>query len=405
MKSSILMALDIGSGTIKGIIGEKNSDTGNIEILAIAGKPSLGIRNGEVINPEQVSKGIVEVKEELYKSSGIKIKDVVSNIGGTHLFSVDSQGLISVARADQTISKEDVLRVKKEAEAINLASNKEVISIFPKEFIVDGEGGVKEPAGLRGIRLEVRVLLACIFSPIIHNLEKAISLSGLNYLDSFITPMASSQAILSQEQKELGVAVLDIGFSVTSLIVFNKGDIVDFAVFPLGSSHITSDLAIGLRTDIQTAESIKQEFGTLKATAKTKGLSGDKDKIKLPAQDVELSRVFLKNVVESRVNEIFIEAQKALKKIMGQNQPPCGIVLTGGGSLLPGIVEFAKQKTKLPCRIGEIRGIKGIENSSFATCCGVLLMGFESMETDNGRTISSGKFGKKIKRMLKAFLP
>ncbi|MFH0739769.1 MAG: cell division protein FtsA [bacterium] len=403
MKNSILMALDIGSGTIKGVIGEKNSDTGLVEILALAEKSCLGIRNGEVVNPEQACLAIMQIKEELAKSSGIKIKDVFVNIGGTHLFSINSQGLISVSRADQTISKEDVLRVKKEAEAISLASNKEVISIFPKEFIVDGEAGVKEPVGLRGIRLEVKVLLACIFSPIINNLEKAISLSGLNYLDSFITPMAVAQAVLSQEQKELGCAVLDIGFSVTSLVVFNKGDIVDFAIFPLGSSHITNDLAIGLRTEIQTAENIKQEFGTLKANVKN--LSGDKDKIKLADQGIEFSKSFLKNVVESRVNEIFLEAQKSLKKIMGGSQPPCGIVLTGGGSLLPGIVDFAKQKVKLPCRLGEIRGVKGVENPCFATCCGVLLLGFESMEGDGGKAVSSGKLGKKIKRILKAFLP
>ena len=404
MRNLILTALDIGSGSIKGVVGEKNPETGEIEILAVAEKFCLGIRNGEIINPEQASQGIMQIKEELSKSSGIKIREVFVNIGGAHLFSVNSQGLISVARADQIITKEDVLRVQKEAEAISLASNKEVIDIFPKEFIVDGESGVKEPAGLKGIRLEVKVLLACIFSPILNNLEKAISLSGLNHLDSFITPMAVSRAVLSQEQKELGVAVLDIGFSITSLAVFNKGDICDFAVFPLGSSHITNDLAIGLRTEIQTAESIKQEFGTLKTIVKK--TAGDKsDKIKLPDQDIEFSRIFLKNVVESRVNEIFSEAQKALKKIMGQNQPPCGIVLTGGGSLLPGIVEFAKQKTKLPCRLGEIRAVKGIENYCFATCCGVLLLGFESMESDEGKSVLGGKFGKRIKRIFKAFLP
>ena len=402
MRNSILAALDIGSGSIKGVVGEKNSESGEIEILAVAEKFCLGIRNGEVINPEQVSQGITYVKEELASASGMKVKEIFTNIGGTHLFSVASQSLISVARADQLISKDDIQRVKKEAEAINLQSNKEVIEIYPKEFIVDGEGGIKEAAalGLKGIRLETKVLLACIFSPVIHNLEKAISLSGLNYLDSFITPMAVSRAVLSQEQKELGVAVLDIGFSVTSLAVFNKGEVTDFAVFPLGSSHITNDLAIGLRTEIQTAENIKKEFGTLKVTAK-KSIG---DKVKLSDGDVEFSKSFLNSVVESRVNEIFFEVQKALKKIMGQNLPPAGIVLTGGGSLLPGIVEFAKQKTKLPCRIGEIRGVKGIENPCFATCCGVLILGFESMENDGGK-MSGGQFGKKIKRIFKAFLP
>ncbi len=404
MKSSILTALDIGSGTIKGVIGEKNSETNKIDILAVAEVSCLGIRNGEIVNSEQASLGIQQVKEELSKSSGMKIKEVFTNIGGTHLFSLTSQGLISVARADQTISKDDIQRVKREAEAINLPSNKEIIEIYPKEFIVDGEGGIKEAAvfGLKGIRLETKVLLACIFSPVIHNLEKAINLSGLNQLDSFITPIAVSKAVLSQEQKELGVCVLDIGFSTTSLTVFNKGEVVDFAVFPLGSSHITNDLAIGLRTEIQIAENIKKEFATLKKPIAKKSIS---DKIKINDEGVEFSRAFLNSVVESRVNEIFFEAGKILKKIVGANLPPAGVVLTGGGSLLPGIVEFAKQKTKLPCRIGEIRGVKGIENPCFATCCGVLMLGFENMEGDGGKVLSSGKFGKKMKRILKAFLP
>jgi len=404
MKSLILTALDIGSGSIKGLVGEKNQENGEIEILAVAEKPCLGIRNGEVVNPEQASLGITKVKEELANSSGVKIKEVFTNIGGAHLFSVPSQGLVSVARADQIISKDEIQRVKKEAEAINLQSkNNEILEVFPKEFIIDGEGGIKESAilGLKGIRLEVKVLLACIFSPVINNLEKAINLSGLNSLDSFITPIAVSSAVLSQEQKELGVAVLDIGFSVTSLTVFNKGEVVDFAVFPLGSSPITNDLAIGLRTEIQTAENIKKEFGTLKTAIKKS--SGDK--IKIIDEDMEFSKAFLKSVVESRANEIFFEAQKILKKIAGQNLPPAGIVLTGGGSLLPGIVEFAKQKTKLPCRIGGIRGVKGIENSCFATCCGVLILGFDSMESDGRKPSSSHGIGKKAKRIFKAFLP
>ncbi len=403
MRPSILTALDIGSGSIKGLVAEKNPQTNEIEILAMAQKSCLGIRNGEVVNPEQVALGIAQVKEELSNASGLKIKEVFTNIGGIHLFSMPSQGLVSVARADRSISKDDIQRVKKEAEAISLQSNKEVIEIYPKEFIIDGEGGIKESSvlGLKGIRLETKVLLACIFSPVITNLEKAVSLSGLTYLDSFIGPMAISRAVLSQEQKELGVAVLDIGFSMASLTVFNKGEVVDFSIFPLGSSHITNDLAIGLRIEIQTAESIKKEFGTLKAVVK----KSNSDKIKIPNTEIEFSKSFLKSVVESRANEIFFEAQKALKKIMGQNLPPAGIVLTGGGSLMPGIVEFAKQKTKLPCRLGEIRGVKGVENSCFATCCGVLMLGFESMENEGVGPTGSGKVGKKMKRILKAFLP
>ncbi|MDD5433169.1 MAG: cell division protein FtsA [Candidatus Pacebacteria bacterium] len=399
MRSNILTAIDIGSGGVKGLVGEKNQN--GIEVLALAQGSCLGIRNGEVVSPEQVRQSILQVKDDLSKSAGIKIREAVFNIGGTHLFSVHSQGLVSVARADRTITKEDINRVLKEAEVINLQSNKEVLEVFPKGFIVDGETGIKDPLNLKGIRLEAEVLLACVFSPVLTNLEKAINLSGLNYSDIFITPLAVSSAVLSQEQKELGVLVLDIGFSVTSLAVFDKGELIDFAVLPLGSSHITNDLAIGLRTEIQVAESIKQEFGTLKLGAKKSSV----DTIKITEKDIECSKTFLKNVIESRVNEIFFEAQKMLKKMIGQNQLPCGLVLTGGGSLLPGIVDFAKQKCKLPCRLGEIRAVKGIEDPKFTTAAGLLALSFSNLENGTGEKNHQGNFGKKIKRVFKAFLP
>lgn len=401
MKSLTLAAIDIGSGSIKGILAGKDLKSGEIEVLATSQSQCLGVRNGEVVSPEQVALGIMRVKEDLSKEGKFKIREAVVNIGGTHLFSVQSQGLVSVSRADQTISKEDIQRALKEAETVSLKSNQEILEVFPREFIVDTEAGVKEPIGLRGIRLEVKALLACIFSPISDNLEKAISLSGLNYSDIFITPLASSRAVLSQEQKELGVAVVDIGFSVTSLTVFDKGELVDFVVFPLGSSHITNDLAIGLRTEIQAAEAIKQEFGTLKAKEKKPGL----DQIKLPDKEVEFSRSFLKNVIESRVEEIFLEIQKALKKIAGPNQLPCGIILTGGGSLLPGIVDFAKQKMKLPCRLGEVKRFQGIDGFKFTVCCGLLLLGFDSLEKGGGESMAMNKVGRKVKRLFKAFLP
>lgn len=401
MKSLTLAAIDIGSGSIKGILASKDLKSGEIEVLATSQSQCFGVRNGEIVSPEQAALGITKVKEDLSKGGESKIREVVANIGGAHLFSVHSQGLVSVSRADQTISKEDIQRALKEAETVSLKSNQEILEIFPREFIVDTEAGIKEPLGLRGIRLEVKALLACVFSPILDNLEKAIALSGLAYSDIFITPLASSRAILSQEQKELGVAVVDIGFSVTSLAVFDKGDLVDFAVFPVGSSHITNDLAIGLRTEIQAAESIKREFGTLKAKEKKPG----SDKIKLLDKEVEFSRGFLKDVIESRVEEIFLEVQKALKKIIGSSQLPCGVILTGGGSLLPGIVDFTKQKMKLPCRLGEIKHFKGIEDSKFSTCCGLALLAFDNLGKNGGESVAMDRFGRKIKRLFKAFLP
>jgi len=401
MKPQIITALDIGSGSVKGICA-KIFDNGILEVIAHAQRTCfVGVRAGEVIKPEEVAKVIQRVKSELSKKANIKIRRVLVNIGGGHIQTVPSQGLVSVSRADQKISKEDIERVLKAAEAVNLPSNKEILECFPKEFIIDQEGGIKDPLGLEGIRLEVKVLLATIFSPVFNNLQQAVETAGLEIANISLSPLAVSRAVLSQEQKELGVFLVDIGFGTTSVCAFEKGDLLDFVVFPIGSSHITNDIAIGLRAEIQTAENIKQEYGTLIPPVSPKAA---KEKIKLPEKEIEFSRKFLKDVVESRVLEIFTEVEKCLRKIAGSEPLPSGIVFTGGGSLLPGLVEFAKQKFKLPCRLGQTRDVKGVESEQFALCYGLALgflkEGERRLEHKNNFSASN-----KIKRVFKLFLP
>jgi cell division protein FtsA len=398
-KSITLTALDIGTYSIKGLCAKKDLITGDIEILAKSQRPCFGVRNGEVVKPTQVSKTVSEIKQGLSQKAGIKIKEVLVNISGPHLFSVSSQGVVSVSRADQKISKEDIQRVLRQAQAVNLPSNKEVLDVFPKEFIIDGEGGIKEPLGLEGMRLEAKVLLCCLFSPILENLEKAVSEAGLQILEVIPSPLASSRACLTPQQKELGVLLVDIGAGTCSISVFEKGDLVDFAIFPVGSANITNDIAICLRTEISTAERIKKEFGTLKSGSKTR----KKEKIKIPEKSLAFSRKFLRNIIEARVSEIFSQVQKTLKKISGGELLPAGVVITGGGALLPGIVEFAKQKLKLPSRIGHPQ-IKDLEDPCFSTSFGLLLTGFDLQEEEKERRIGD-TLSEKLKRIFKIFLP
>lgn len=404
-KSITFTALDIGTSSIKGICATKDLKSGDIDVSAKVEHPQtgpccFGVRNGEVIKPDPVSKMIAKVKDDLIKKTDLKIKEVLVNIGGNHLFSVASQGLISVSRADQKISNEDVQRVLKAAEAVNLPSNKEVIDVFPKEYIIDGES-VKDPLGLEGIRLEAKVLLACVFSPILEHLYEAVEGADLQIIDILLSPLAVSRAVLTGEQKELGVLLVDIGAGTTSIAMFEKGDLVDFSVFPIGSSNITNDIAIGLRTEIQTAEKIKQEYATLKTSTKR----GKKDKIELPEKSLSFSSRYLRNIVESRMGDIFLQIQRSLKKMSSGEPLPGGVVLTGGGANLPGLVEFTKQKLKLPCRRGIPYGIPNIEDPSFATCCGLLLSAFDAGEEEligegMGRKIRGG-----FKKIFKAFLP
>ena len=399
-KSITLNALDIGTSSIKLLVGQKDFGTGDITILGQAQAPCLGVRKGEVSNPQEVTRAILTAKERLEKSGVGKIKKVLVNIGGSRLYSLPSQGLVSVSRADQKISKEDIQRVLQASRALNLPSNKEVLDVFAKEFMVDGEGGIEDPLGLEGIRLEAKVLLICTFSPVLENLGNAVSEADLEIEEVIPSPLASSRACLTPQQKELGAGVVDIGAGNTGVSFFEAGKLIDFAIFPLGSSHITNDIAIGLRTEISTAERIKKEFGTLSSKKRKKKVS----KIEIPEKSLSFSPKFLKDIVEARASEIFSEVQKELKKISKQKLLPGGIVLTGGGSLLPGIVEFAKQKLKLPCRLGPPRNIPGFEDLAFSTCCGLLLSGFDLLEGKRERLLGEG-LGVKLKKIFKMFLP
>lgn len=409
MKNQVITSLDLGSDSIKGVCLQKNEE-GLLEALAHSQRQCpIGIRSGEIVRIEEVAKAIQRIKSDLGREVGLKIKKVLVNINGPHISSLPSQGLVSVSRADQKISQEDVQRVLKAAEAVNLPSNREILDTFPKEFIVDGEGGIKEPFGLEGIRLEAKVILSTVFSPVLANLEQALSLAGVEAEEIVLNPLAQAKAVLSEEQKELGVALVDIGFSTASVSVFEKGDLVDFSIFPVGSSHITNDLAIILRTEIQTAEEIKKQYAVLSAVRakEPKKAKPKKEKaenfIEIEGKGLKFSKKLLEEVVESRVKQIFSEVEKQLKKIISPERLPAGIIFTGGGSLLPGIVDFAKEKFNLPCRIAKIANIKAAKDIEFALCYGLALLYLENGPQKIARKDNS--FGKKIKKIFKMFLP
>ena len=409
MKSTILTALDIGTNSVKALIGKSNPKEESFEILAMAQISSAGVKKGEVIKVKKVIPVIQSSIAEVQKKSGLRVRKCIFNINGSHLSAVPSQGLVSVSRADEKISEEDINRVLHQAQAMNLPPNKEILDIFPKEFIVDGEGGIKEPLGLHGLRLEVRALLIYVFSPVLENLVQAIDSVGLQFDSNNIvpSPLASAKACLNFEQKELGVALVDIGAETTGLAVFEEGDLIHFHIIPLGSANITNDIAIGLRTEIETAERIKKEFGSLSFLKKKKGKQKKtKEKIEIPEKSLVCSRKILENIIESRVSEIFSQIQKELKKISKQELLPAGVILTGGGSLLPGIEEYAKRVLKLPCRLAAPKNILGLpEDPSFSAAVGLLMEGWD-LEKEGIKSGSfSGGLGERIRRIFKIFLP
>lgn len=398
-KNHLITGLDIGTQNIKILVTRKNPD--GLEILNYYEIPSSGVRRGVIIHPEEVSRllreNFLKIKEE-----DQKIDSLYLNIGGSHLFSMPSHGTIAVSRADQKISDEDINRVLEAAKTINLPSNKEIFEVIPREFIIDGEKGIKEPLGLKGVRLEAEVLVLAGFSPYLNNLTKTILDSGLQILDMIPSPIAAARSCLSEKQKELGVAILDIGAGTTDLAVFEEGDLIHLAVLPMGSSNITNDIAIGLKTDIEIAERIKIEFGNCLLKDGQK-----KEKIKLnEGETLIFSRKQLTNIIGARVSEIFREINKELKKISKEKLLPAGIVLTGGGAKLPGIVELAKKEFHLPARLGRPKGIEDLEeNLSLATVAGLVLFGQDLEEETGKSSFQSYGLGSKLKKFFKIFIP
>ena len=418
-KPYTITGLDIGTSSIKGLCALKKQDSPSLEVLAQVSEPVLGMRKGVVINVEEVSKSISRARDLLQEKIGQKIDEVYVNINGGHIFTTPSHGSVVVSRADQKISQEDIDRVIQSAQAFSLPLNKEILDIFPKEFILDNERGIKEAVGMEGIRLEVEILALCAFSPYLKNLTNAVLGADIQIADIIPSPLASARAVLTPRQKELGVCLVDIGAGATGLAVYKEGNLIHAAVLPVGSSHITQDIAIGLRTDINIAEQIKREFGDC-ILEDSKINKGKEIKIELPQESSSLtfSQKMLVEVIGSRVSEIFDLIQKELKKISPSCLLPVGAVLAGNGAKLPGIVGFAKKELKLPVRLGapwvrsspkegldqpEWSGLE--EDPGLAAVCGLVLKGKDLEEEDQKFSFDKKGILARIKKIFKVFIP
>lgn len=412
-KGHIVTGLDIGTSSIKVLVAERKA--AEWEVLSYAQIPSFGLRRGAVVNPEETAKRLQMLLAGVERDSGKRISSVFVNIGGSHLHVIPSDGLISVSRADHIISEEDRDRVLQATRAINIPLNEEILDVFPKEFIIDEQKGIKQPVGLTGVRLEAKVILLCYFQSYFINLTQAVLAAKLQIDDIVPSPVAAAEAVLTREQKEIGAAVIDIGSATTSLAVFEEGDLIHLAIFPLGSANITNDIAIGLQTDVAIAEDIKKQHGACMVGETSAKASASQSRKKIEVFDAAHSLSFTKkqlvNIIAPRVSEILSLMQKELKSIGRGELLPGGIVLTGGGAKLPKIKELAKQQLKLPCQIGVIRQIAGLEaDPALATVAG-LVMGssqFDDFEQEGLLGLPAGfmkGWGSKFRRMFRVFIP
>ncbi len=402
MSRNIITGIDIGTVEVKAVSVVKSTQGPDFELLAKTQRPSLGMRKGVVINPTEVAAVISECLKEIELQTNQKIEDVYVNINGSHLSSSSSKGLVSVSRADQKISSEDIERVVQAAKTFPMSKNKEIIDVFPQEYIIDGVRGIKDPLEMQGIRFEAEVLIVEGYSQYLKNTSQSILDTGLQVNDLILGILSAGRAVLNSQEKERGVAVIDIGAHTTALAVFEEGDLLHLVIFPIGAGDITNDVAIGLKTDIETAEKIKREFGSCLIT------KGEKKREKVISlktkEEVFFSKLFLRKIINARVSEIFDLIKEDLKKISKNELLPAGLVLTGGGSLLSGISDLAKKEFNLPCRIGfPLNFIPPVDDPKFAVACGLVISGHENNNEENEGFFK--KMGEKVKRLLRLLMP
>jgi len=408
-----LTALDLGSSQIKGLVAEVKKD-GQVSLLDVFKLPSAGLRKGEIVSLEEATQSLKTAVDAIKKINKAAIKNIFINIGGSNVKIQNSRGIVAVSRADSEIYSEDIERVIKASQAINLGPNRMILHTITQEFIVDGIGDIIDPLAMTGNRLEVNSLIIDAFKPTVNNLIKAVEAAGAKIGGIIYSPLAAARAVLTKNQKELGVVLIDIGFGTTGMAVYEENKLLSANVFPVGSSHITNDLAIGLRCPIETAEAIKLSFGS----ALAKEVS-NKEKVELHKIDESLkstvNRRFVSEIIEIRIAEIFEFINNELKLIGKLGQLPAGTVLTGGGAKIPSILELAKQKLKLPVQMGvpgltEIESINEdfrvqVEDLEFSVADGLLLFGLDAILKETGWSIS--RFGKKgwLGKILKHLLP
>ena len=400
MGQKIIAALDIGTYSIKMGVAKIKED-GSLEALGFAQEQSLGVRKGSVIKPEEVLQQIISLKERVENLSSQKIRSVLCNIGGSHISIALSHGIVAVSRADGQISEEDVERVIGAAQAFSLPANKEILDVFPQQFIVDGTPSEKEIVGMKGVRLEANVLAICAFSPYIKNLSDGVLGADLEILEMVPSPLMSVDAVLTSQQKENGVVLIDLGAGTTNISVFEEGELIHAAVFPVGSENITKDIAIGLRTEYDIAETVKKEFGTL-GSSKGKRI----EKLEIPdGSPLSFSPKALTHIIDSRMREIFKFVNAELKKIEKQGVLPGGAVLVGGGAKIPKIAEFAKKELKLPSRVGSPHNIMSFETDPvFLGVMGLLVHGYSLKHQG---FIGGGGLNvlHSVKKLFKIFIP
>ena len=418
MKDNIIAGLDIGSTFIRLVVGQKiaGPTEDELQIIGVVSVPTAGVSRGIVNSIEETTSSISACLEKAERLVGVPISRVWVGINDPHIKCERSKGVVAVGRSDGEISEADVTRAIEAAQTLAVPVNYEILHVIPIKFSVDNQADIKDPIGMTGIRLEVETLIVQGLSTQIKNLTKAIYRTGLEIEDLVLSPLAAAEAVLSSKQKELGVALVNLGSSTTSLAVYEERNLIHTAILPIGAEHITADIAIGLRCPINLAERIKREYG--EATPEDLSKKDEVDISQLVREeevndDISfISRKYVAEIINARVDEVFEKVDNEFKKIDRSGMLPAGVIFVGGGAELDGLVESAKKKLRLPAAVGVAKNINvvidKVKNQEFLTALGLVLWGSHSAaEASGGNRLkqSLGGWLKKTKGLLSKIMP
>lgn len=387
------VGIDVGTTVVRCVVGHVDGSSMTPNIVGVGEAPNSGMRKGVVVNIVSVAQAIDKALEEAERMSGHQVQGAAVNINGAHIAAMTSKGVVAVGAQDHEISQDDLLRAEEAATVVQLPANREILQVTPRNYQLDGQENIKDPLGMSGIRLEVDAHVITALTPHVKNLLKTLEMTETSPHAVVVSGLAAARAVLTPQQMENGVAVIDLGGTTTSVAVYEEGDLQHMAVLPIGSVNITNDLAIGLRTDLDIAEKIKLSHASaMSRTGKEKSkdieLTQGSEKLSFKAKEVGM-------IVEARLEEIMELVDKELKQIDRSGKLPGGVVLVGGGANLDMISEFVKESLRLPARVATFTEMSGVSDKTskpeFATALGLMLLDFEKEH----RTPGGGKAGGK----------
>jgi len=396
---NLLVALDIGTSKIVTLVAELTPE-GALSLIGMGSHPSRGLKKGVVVNIESTVNAIQRSLEEAELMADTKIRDVITGIAGSHIKSFNSHGMVAIR--DKEVQQYDIDRVIETARAVNIPMEQQVLHILEQEFIIDGQGGVRQPLGMSGMRLEVKVHIVTGAVSAAQNIMKCVRRCGLEVRDLMLQPLASADAVLLEDEKDLGVCLVDIGGGTTDIAVFTEGAIKHTSVIPIAGDQITNDIAMALRTPTKDAEELKVAHGVA-----LRQLASNSEMIDVPGVGErgprELSRQTLAEVIEPRVEELYSLIQRELRSSGLEELLSSGIVLTGGASLMKGMVELGEEVFHMPVRVG-VPGYTGalsevVRNPRYATGMGLLMAGLEQVRREQHARIQGAGFRDTFERM------